>query len=243
MPRAASLSTRLWPLALSLGASMLLHGAVVEVWSAWQLGEGSAVVPVSGVSVRIADVQPGQPKPVTTLARPEPKSLPEPEPVPVVTKLPEMSAPPASHISAAPAARAIVVSQTAHPKTPRLEPALPVQPPLAAFETSITETESQPPAPVVREPTFVMGSPQNPEPAYPFVARKFGWEGLVRVAVDVDASGQPHQVDILASSGHAVLDQSALTTIRDQWQFQPALLNGNAVPGKVTVPVRFALRE
>lgn len=237
MPRTSSLSTRLWPLALSLGISMLLHGAVVEVWSAWQSGEGSAVVLPSGVSVRIAQESSGLPEPVAALARPEP------------TRLAESVArtAPVSDNRKSPSARPVVVSQATQPNldtpAPRPEPAVPVQPAIAAAATTIMKTETPPPAPVLLEPTYVMGSPQNPEPAYPFVARKFGWEGLVRITVDVTASGQPQQVDVLASSGHTVLDQAALTTIRDQWQFQPALQNGIAVPGKVTVPVQFVLQE
>lgn len=244
MPRAASLSTRLWPLALSLGASMLLHGAVVEVWSAWQSGEGSAVVPVSGVRVRIADMQPGQPEPVMTWARPESESLPKP--VTLVTKLPEISAPPSSTNRVTSSVRPVLVSQATSPNldtpAPRREPAVPVQPTIADVAT-MAKIQSPPPALVVLEPTFVMGSPQNPEPEYPYVARKFKWEGVVRVTVDVSASGQPQRVGILASSGRAALDQAALTTIRDQWQFQPGLRDGQPVPGQVVVPVRFALTD
>ncbi len=49
--------------------------------------------------------------------------------------------------------------------------------------------------------------------AYPALAKKRGWEGLVKVGVRVLADGQLHDVHVLASSGHRVLDRAALRSV------------------------------
>lgn len=242
MPRASPLSSKLLPLALSLGASMLLHGAVVQVWSSWQAG--AVTVNPAGVSVWIADERLGHLESVAKLA------------LPAATKIPDRVAhttSPHDKKSLAPAARPALVSQAASPlmeaPAPRVQATAPVQPPAPPVDERTAQTLTSAPAqqpilqPALQEPAYVMGSPQNPEPDYPFVARKFEWEGVVRIGVDVSASGHPQQVEVLQSSGHSVLDQTALETIRDRWLFKPALQNGKAVSGKVIVPVQFVLRD
>ncbi|NPV05278.1 MAG: energy transducer TonB [Syntrophaceae bacterium] len=82
----------------------------------------------------------------------------------------------------------------------------------------------------------------NPRPDYPRAARLKGWEGLVLVDAEVGADGTVEDVRLKASSGHAVLDRSALAAVRD-WKFEPGRRMGVPVRMRVDVPVRFVLRE
>lgn len=49
---------------------------------------------------------------------------------------------------------------------------------------------------------------------YPPFARRNGWQGRVELLVRLDGAGRVDAVRILRSSGHAVLDQDALLTLR-----------------------------
>jgi protein TonB len=54
----------------------------------------------------------------------------------------------------------------------------------------------------------------NPAPEYPELARRRGYEGVVLLKADIDAQGFPVKVDIEKSSGHFLLDESALKAWR-----------------------------
>lgn len=91
-------------------------------------------------------------------------------------------------------------------------------------------------------PGFVTGSPDNPLPRYPAVARRRGIEGTVTLDVLVSAEGLPERVAIARSSGSGLLDEAALEAVR-RWRFRPARRGTEAVEGRVTVPVTFRLIE
>ena len=81
----------------------------------------------------------------------------------------------------------------------------------------------------------------NPPPSYPFIAKRRGLEGVVVLRVALNANGVPQQVTIERGSGHGVLDEAALESVRG-WRFAPAQRGGRAVAAVVDVPVRFSLR-
>ena len=85
------------------------------------------------------------------------------------------------------------------------------------------------------------GAHSNPRPIYPEIARQRGQEGQVALLVNVDVHGNPIKVSLEASSGYSLLDQEAIKTIQ-RWIFNPAVHNGEAVPGTVRVPVMFRLQ-
>lgn len=85
------------------------------------------------------------------------------------------------------------------------------------------------------------GYRSNPAPEYPSLALRRHWEGTVVLRVRVLTSGQPGEIQIQASSGKSVLDQSALAAVR-QWQFEPAKRGGIAEEGWVSVPLNFKLQ-
>jgi len=83
---------------------------------------------------------------------------------------------------------------------------------------------------------------QNPPPLYPEFAKQMRQEGLVILAVTVDTNGIPIKVEINKSSGYQLLDQAALKTI-SHWKFLPGRIGDLPVESKVTIPIRFRLRE
>lgn len=76
-------------------------------------------------------------------------------------------------------------------------------------------------------------------PSYPGEARDQNIEGTVFVKVLVDRDGTVRRAEI-AKSDNSLFDQASLDAIK-QWEFRPAMKNGEAVAAWVTVPVRFKL--
>jgi protein TonB len=82
----------------------------------------------------------------------------------------------------------------------------------------------------------------NPEPRYPLAARRRGLEGLVLLAVAVDAAGQVTGIEVKRSSGHHALDRAARRAVA-RWRFRPARLGEQPVAADIEVPVRFRLTD
>ena len=83
---------------------------------------------------------------------------------------------------------------------------------------------------------------KNPKPPYPPLAVKMRLEGKVSVLVEVLPSGRAGKVAIESSSGHDLLDQSALQTIKE-WQFTPARKDGVIISQVVRIPINFNLKS
>ncbi|GLH71654.1 hypothetical protein GETHLI_01560 [Geothrix limicola] len=92
----------------------------------------------------------------------------------------------------------------------------------------------------VAPPRFDAAYLQNPEPTYPALSKRFGEEGRVILRVLVNPEGQPEQVEVRQSSGHARLDQAALGTVR-RWRFTPARRGSERLAAWVLVPLSFQL--
>lgn len=78
------------------------------------------------------------------------------------------------------------------------------------------------------------------QPDYPPEAFRAGQEGTVVLRVDVDASGNPGNVDIVSRSGSRDLDRAAIEAVR-KWKFRPAMQGGQAVASQVEVPIDFRM--
>ncbi|HLU40385.1 MAG TPA: TonB family protein [Planctomycetota bacterium] len=107
----------------------------------------------------------------------------------------------------------------------------PLAPPAAA-------APAEPPAPLRPTPAahvleVIPG--RNPPPAYPWLARRRGWEGTVVVQVRVDADGAVGAAAVVRSSGRAALDEAALAAVRT-WRFRGG-------PGETSVEVAFVLQR
>jgi len=81
----------------------------------------------------------------------------------------------------------------------------------------------------------------NPKPPYPLAARRLGVEGVVTLDVLVRPDGSPAEVRVRSSSGSALLDDSAVETVRSRWRFVPARRGNVPVESRVSFPIRFKL--
>lgn len=80
----------------------------------------------------------------------------------------------------------------------------------------------------------------NPLPKYPPLAREKGYEGTVYLRVQVQPNGRVGKLAIDRSSGHEILDQAAVDSVRE-WMFLPARKGGKPVESWVLLPVKFML--
>ncbi|EKO3677434.1 energy transducer TonB [Vibrio metschnikovii] len=109
------------------------------------------------------------------------------------------------------------------------------------------ENKEPAPAPsrsgVTNQPTLVetpsfLSRPTPPH--YPRLAQKRGIEGVALYEVWLDEHGRQIKQILLSSSGAQLLDQSALSAIK-QWKFSPYTVNGQTMAHRVQIPVRFKL--
>ncbi|MBM4341083.1 MAG: energy transducer TonB [Deltaproteobacteria bacterium] len=99
-------------------------------------------------------------------------------------------------------------------------------------------------SPPLSESDIIFAQPryaENPKPLYPREAKKKGYEGEVLLRVEVLSNGQVGEIEVRRSSGHEVLDRSAIKTVK-QWKFIPAKKGETPVPIWVNIPVAFQLR-
>jgi protein TonB len=78
------------------------------------------------------------------------------------------------------------------------------------------------------------------DPVVPREARLHRWQGTVLLAVTVSPEGVPSLVEVVRSSGHALLDRSAIEAMW-QWRFDPARRGGVPVEERIAVPITFRI--
>lgn len=83
---------------------------------------------------------------------------------------------------------------------------------------------------------------KNARPSYPLAARRMGLQGKVLLNVEVLADGSCGKINIAQSSGHRILDQNALDTVKT-WEFIPARQAGVAISRWYQVPIVFSLKD
>lgn len=76
-------------------------------------------------------------------------------------------------------------------------------------------------------------------PVYPMLAKNQHVSGDVRVDALIDANGRVTTMKVI--SGPTLLHQAAMDALR-QWKYQPAALDGKAVPMHLTVTLQFRLQ-
>lgn len=81
---------------------------------------------------------------------------------------------------------------------------------------------------------------RNPKPPYPRIARRQGYEGIVVLKVEILSNGRVGQIRVKKSSGHRMLDRSALKTVK-QWKFIPAKRGEDPIQMWAEIPIRFEL--
>jgi protein TonB len=113
----------------------------------------------------------------------------------------------------------------------------------AALGAGLASNSSQPTAPAaalpvggdVKQARLLASVP----PSYPVLAKTQHISGDVRVNALIDANGRVTTMKVV--SGPTLLHQAAMDALR-QWKYQPATLNGNAVPMHLTVTIQFRLQ-
>lgn len=81
---------------------------------------------------------------------------------------------------------------------------------------------------------------QKVPPVYPPLARQTRIQGTVRLHAIIGKDGLVKQLEVV--SGHPLLVQSALDAVK-KWQYEPVLLNGEAVEVDTTIDVIYALSQ
>jgi len=76
---------------------------------------------------------------------------------------------------------------------------------------------------------------------YPPKARKQGIEGVVLLQFTVDANGNARRINVTQSL-HPLCDSAAVRGLRAV-NFRPAIRNGEPIPVRMSLPVRFQLRS
>ena len=76
---------------------------------------------------------------------------------------------------------------------------------------------------------------------YPILARRRGWEGVVRVGVRVEADGHLSGLRVVASSGHALLDRAALSSLREVDRLNDAIPWLHGEHFDMVLPVHYRL--
>jgi len=106
------------------------------------------------------------------------------------------------------------------------------------------ETRQAAKSPFLLEKEAILVHPryvENPKPLYPREARKRGAQGEVLLKVEVLSTGLVGQVEVKKSSGHEILDRSALSAVK-QWRFSPAKRGEEAIAFWVNIPIKFQLQ-
>jgi protein TonB len=211
--------------------SILIHAAAVDFFKKIPIEREELIEPIKPPSkMQISFVQP-KPKPVV-----------QPPPPPIVKQQPP------------PPPKVVAINKPPKPKV-KPKPVAVQQPPLdlpvsktvfdAPVSTAPVATPS-PPAPKVVEkvtaPSSGAGYLHNPTPDYPESAMERGLEGRVVMKVHVLANGRPSSVSVTKSSGHDILDEEAVRTVK-QWTFVPGKRGSTPIDGWVTVPMAFNLQS
>ena len=252
-----------WRFGVVLTLSVLLHGALLLCSGPADQGQrteqrfyvevGLVESAETDASADLARAGNAATASVAAIPKPSPAKTARPEALPqqITAKLPEPQAEPvATH--AEPAAE---VSELAAEFS---EPQQPVQKAVvaAADEASLEEVapaaeEVNDSRPAPASANAVAGGyrtlPQplssgNRAPVYPALALRRGWQGEVLLQVLVSKLGRVARIDIDRSSGHHLLDKSAIKAVRS-WRFLPGRLDDLEIEAMVNIPVRFELEE
>lgn len=191
------------------------------------------------LAVIVVASRPTTPAPLPTLRQIRPIALIDLiKPPPETPPPPEIEMKPLPHPPTAPIVRTPPVPHSTPVIVPTAEgrsEAPPVSPPTLLPAGDMPGTGTAP----VEASLAYRSAPLN----FPRQALLHRMQGTVLLRVLVDETGKPVEVKVEQGSGHALLDRSAREQVLAGWQFQPAMLNGQAVRAWARVPVTFTLRQ
>ena len=204
-------------LAMTGGASLIVHAFAVFVMMPHEPGAGRAPVMQPSFEVEMVDQAAAVRGSATAAATAE---VADPAPAPQE---------PGPGDNAAPPVRAAVPERAAE---------------RPVMQVNLTGADEEREAMLVTGDHVVPARPdgraQNKAPAYPLQAARRGSQGLVGLVIHVTASGAPAWVDVRVSSGDRMLDNAARDAV-SAWRFQPARAGGEAVPFDFPYNIVFAL--
>jgi periplasmic protein TonB len=240
-----------YSLAWTLVLSLLLHALIAGLLPPFNFASPPSTLPLVVELVQPKPAPPAEPEPVPEPPQPEPpKPQPKPEPPPV-----KRAAPPKPIDKPAPLKT---------PEPPPIEqPAPPEPPPPAPPVISATPKPEAPP------PTFTAPPPPPPPQSngpteadlesarqaygnslgqeigkykrYPLIAQKRGWEGTVKLLLEIDGNGKVISVKIEEASEHQAFNTEAQEMVKRMVQPPPIpdALRGRSFT--VRVPISFRL--
>lgn len=210
--------------------SVIVHGALL--W--WSSQSAERITPAQPQEMSIEFAAEAAPTPAPPA---EPESAPEPAPVEQ-----SIDPPPAPEDAEAvvPPPKPGPTKPKPVPVTKRVEPAHPSAP--VAAPGPAPALSPIPASAPVKETAAVssLAGLGNPAPAYPQMALRRLWEGRVELRISVTAEGRAASVSVTRSSGHELLDDAAVETVRT-WKFLPAKRGDTAVSGTATQVIDFKL--
>jgi len=95
--------------------------------------------------------------------------------------------------------------------------------------------------PSVSEEVIPAKSLEKVAPIYPKEAKDRGYHGKVFLRVQVFADGQVGEIKVEKSSGHEILDSSAIDAVK-KWKFAPGRVGNTPESYWVNIPIRFDLQ-
>ena len=174
-------------------------------------------------------------------AKPQAEKKPKPAKVQITIVKPQPPKP--IVVPPPPPPKVVAIKKPPKPKTPPKP--VPVIEPVPTTGPVSNNAPPAPPAPApviekVTQPRGSAGYKGNPQAEYPEIAIDHAWEGRVLLKVYVLANGRPDRISVATSSGHEILDESAVKTV-GQWTFEPAKRGNTPIDGWITVPINFKL--
>jgi protein TonB len=108
------------------------------------------------------------------------------------------------------------------------------------FSSTISSTS---PSPSISRDVVIAPRPLSAiDPLFPIGSRIRGEQGDVRFQIWISAAGRLERTQLLQTSGYPALDEAAERALT-QTRFAPGHVNGSAVPGTLTITVRFRLER
>lgn len=233
----------------ALCAALGIHAAILFAWPppapVPEPVEFAVEMADASVEVALVAALPAEDPAPTVESPPEPMPPTEPEPLPIAEQ-PAVETPPLAEMTR-PEPTPPIPPESPRPEPPKAQPK--PRPPVRAARAAgngssaipgHNETTATASAGAV---STQVGYLRNPHPAYPEAARAARQEGVVSLAVKVDARGSVIAVRVSRSSGFPLLDERARSTVSQRWKFRPAKVGGTAVATEVTIPIRFTLER
>lgn len=213
---------------LVVAVSLAIHLTLWIFRSYFDLSDTSEAIPIKSLEISLVSPTIAQPQPVMS---PQPQKLVQPvtKPKQAISKPKPLLKP-----KAPPEHDVVTDTKSTSEVTPLKALSEPV--PTALNLKALASTG------VTQRAEWRNAGLQNSPAKYPERARQMDWQGRVVLKVHVLPNGSAGSVAIAESSGHELLDDSALEAVR-KWKFIPAKKDGIAVDSYVNVPVNFKLKK